>query len=334
MELVSLQSEISDVKDIRRLHPAPTNHTATFIANIERLSYSNTHTLLHQMSDITTLTDTLTSTPSTWHNSPLLTVTQIAPSGLSLLFRTASQMRHLVKTHGGDDRCRHKVLATVFYESSTRTSASFQSAMVRLGGTFVHVDGTSSGGSSSSKKGESLDDTVRCLECYADATVLRHPLTGSVIRVALGGGTTKPIINGGDGVGEHPTQALLDMYTIWDELGLTVGEEGAKDEQRGGPLVVVMLGDLKHGRTVHSLAMLLARTEKDLILRYCSPPSLAMPGHVREYVDGCGVRQEECGDVKEAIAGANVLYVTRVQKERFERVEDYEEVKVCQLLFG
>ncbi|KAL7481950.1 hypothetical protein ACHAW6_007635 [Cyclotella cf. meneghiniana] len=286
---------------------------------------------------LASLTDTLTSSPSTWHNSSLLSVTQITPPGLRLLFRTAAAMRTLVRTHGGDDRLRHKLLATVFYEASTRTSCSFQAAMLRLGGKVVHVDAGKGGNSSSSAKGESLEDTVRCLECYVDATVLRHFEKGSVPRVALGGGTSKPVINAGDGVGEHPTQALLDLFTIWDELGLCWEEDGAdestedaREKVHEGPLVVVMLGDLKHGRTVHSLAMLLARSSMKhrVILRYCSPPSLAMPSYVREYVGKfAGVTQEECGDLKEAVRDAHVLYVTRVQKERFESVDEYEEVK-------
>lgn len=239
-------------------------------------------------------------------------------------------MRTLVKEKGGDERLKFKILASVFYEASTRTSCSFQAAMLRLGGKVLHIDAGKSGNTSSSK-GESLDDTIRCLECYTDVTVLRHPIKGSVPSVALGGGTTKPVINAGDGTGEHPTQALLDMFTIWDELKLAI--DNTSDEKQG-PLTVVMLGDLKHGRTVHSLAMLLARSaNREIVLRYCSPPSLAMPGYVKEYCAGYdGVKQEESNDLTEAVKGADVLYVTRVQKERFESVEAYEEVKVSLLL--
>lgn len=279
------------------------------------------------------LTNRLTADLTTWHNSSLVSVTQISTPGLLVLFRTARAMRTLVRTHGGDDRLRHRVLASVFYEASTRTSCSFQAAMMRLGGTFVHVDGGQGGNTSAAKKGESLEDTVRCLECYADVTVLRHPATGSVQRVALGGGSVKPVINAGDGVGEHPTQALLDFFTIWDELGISLDVDGGGSETaraHGGRLVVVMLGDLKHGRTVHSLAKLLARSAltHELVLRYCAPPSLEMPAHVKEYVEKFpNARQEEYTDMQEAVQGADVLYVTRVQKERFTNVEDYESVK-------
>lgn len=137
-------------------------------------------------------------------------------------------------------------------------------------------------------------------------------------------------------VGEHPTQALLDVFTIWDELGLSLGIEGGDCENQtrhNGKLVVIMLGDLKHGRTVHSLAKLLARSSinHELVLRYCAPTTLEMPSHVKDYVDKFpNVRQEECSDMREALQGANVLYVTRVQKERFEDVTQYEKVKVSQ----
>jgi aspartate carbamoyltransferase catalytic subunit len=135
-------------------------------------------------------------------------------------------------------------------------------------------------------------------------------------------------------VGEHPTQALLDVFTIWDELGLSLNIEGGdcKNETKHiGKLVVVMLGDLKHGRTVHSLAKLLARSSinHELVLRYCAPTTLEMPLHVREYVDKFpNVKQEEYSDMRDAVQGGNVLYVTRVQKERFEDVAQYEKVKV------
>lgn len=282
--------------------------------------------------DLKSLTNTLTSDPSTWHNSPLLSVTQLTPAGLSLLFSTTQQMRTLVKTRGGDTRLQYKLLASVFYEASTRTSCSFQSAMLRLGGKVLHVDASKSGNTSSSK-GESLDDTIRCLECYTDVTVLRHPTKGSVPSVALGGGTTKPVINAGDGTGEHPTQALLDMFTIYDELGLSV--ETTATESSKEPLIIVMLGDLKHGRTVHSLAMLLSRSSssRPITLRYCSPKSLAMPIYVKEYCNNYEmIQQEEVEDLKEAVKDAHVLYVTRVQKERFENDDDYEAVKVRQCL--
>jgi len=279
----------------------------------------------------TSLKDTLTSDPQTWYNSSLVSVTQITSSGLKLLFDTSVQMRSLVKQNGGgDDRFRNKILASVFYEASTRTSCSFQCAMMRLGGKVIHVDGN--GNTSASKKGESLSDTIQCLQCYTDVTVLRHGTTGTITDIVENGRLSKPVLNAGDGIGEHPTQALLDLFTIVDEISFTANDE---------PLVITLLGDLKHGRTVHSLAKLLVRAQsylkRPLVLRYCSPPSLVMPQHVQEYVANFSssttdVKQEEYTSgteesVKKAMTKAHVLYVTRVQKERFDKEQDYAAVK-------
>lgn len=254
----------------------------------------------------------LTEDANSWAGQSLVSVTQITPKGFDFLVKIAQQMRDIVRSEGGDDRLKHKILATVFYEASTRTSCSFQAAMMRLGGKFLHVDGQ--GNSSAAKKKETLEDTIRCLECYVDTIVLRHPVTGSVPKVVQA--TTKPVLNAGDGIGEHPTQALLDSFTIWDEL-------------KEDPKVVVFLGDLKHGRTVHSLAKLLSQlcSQSKLILRFCSPPSLSVPEYVLEYCKSNGVGTEVCDDVTKACQGAQVLYVTRVQKERFETEEAYESVK-------
>ena len=215
--------------------------------------------------DISSLINGLTSDPKSWSNSSLISVTQITPSGLNLLYQTTIQMRNLVKNgKGGDDTLKHHVLASVFYEASTRTSCSFQTAMLRLGGSVIHVDAGSGGNTSASKKGESLSDTIKCLQCYTDVTVLRHPVKGNVGDIVMNGGLERPVINAGDGVGEHPTQALLDLFTIVDELGMIENNTSNTNNEHEDdkPLVVVMLGDLKHGRTVHSLAKLLSRTQK------------------------------------------------------------------------
>ncbi len=257
--------------------------------------------------------DSLTGQPSTWKGSNLVSVKQVTPEGLRMLLKVSSKMKDLVATSGGDDRLKGRVLANVFLEPSTRTSCSFQAAMCRLGGSVVCVD--SSG--SSVKKGETLGDTIRCLECYSDVTVLRHPLKGSALEAAEA--AVKPVLNAGDGVGEHPTQALLDIFTMEDEMLERGGLKGK---------TVVLLGDLKHGRTVHSLAKLIARSGiEDVKLRYCAPEVLKMPDDVKAEVRGRGLEQTEFTDLKEAIKGADVLYVTRVQKERFATEEDYEKVK-------
>jgi aspartate carbamoyltransferase len=265
----------------------------------------------------------LTEDPSSWQGQSLVSVTQITPAGFDMMIQVSQQMRDIVRTNGGDDRCKNKVLATVFYEASTRTSCSFQAAMLRLGGTFLHVDGQ--GNSSAGQKKESLEDTIRCLECYVDVVVLRHPVTGSVPTASQA--TLKPLLNAGDGIGEHPTQALLDCFTIWDEF------------QNQPPKVVTFLGDLKHGRTVHSLAKLLVQLcgssssgggekSKDLILRFCAPPSLEVPSYIVDYCQQHNIKYETYTDAKEAVTGAQVLYVTRVQKERFETEEAFDSVKV------
>jgi len=242
--------------------------------------------------------------------------------------------------------CRGKILSSCFFEASTRTACSFEAAMMRLGGTHLRFDGDpKTGNSSAAKKGESLQDTVACLECYTDVTVLRHPVQGSVEQVL---NTAKnPVINAGDGVGEHPTQALLDVFTIYDELKLAENNN-LKRNKPLSPLTVVMLGDLKHGRTVHSLAKLLAATgrgvvwDTQLTLRYCAPPGLEMPTYVERYVEERNnddddndednnnrptIRQERCDDLVSACAGADVLYVTRIQRERFESAQEYDRVK-------
>jgi carbamoyl-phosphate synthase/aspartate carbamoyltransferase/dihydroorotase len=276
-------------------------------------------TITHQQaasshnSKVPEFTRLLTSDPNSWNGSSILSVQQLTPDGLSLLFQTAQQMKDLVKARGGDDRLKHRVLATVFYEPSTRTSSSFQAAMQRLGGSAIHVDGKTS----SIQKGESLNDTIRCIECYADVIVLRHPLTGSVSEVA----STKPLVNGGDGTGEHPPQALVDLFTICDELQLvpTSGEQ----------VTIVMQGDLKHGRTVHSLAKLLAGCGMNLRLRYCGPDELTMPQDVQDYVSQhSNITQRTVNSLNDSIEDANVLYVTRIQKERFETLEAFNKVKV------
>merc|ERR1719221_2270901 len=133
-------------------------------------------------------------------------------------------MQQLVKTSGGDESLKGKVLATVFYEPSTRTNCSFQAAMLRLGGTVITVNESSS----SAAKGETLSDTVRCLECYCDAIVLRHPRAGAAAEAAAA--MSKPLLNAGDGVGEHPSQALLDLYTILEELPGVAAAEAAASE--------------------------------------------------------------------------------------------------------
>jgi aspartate carbamoyltransferase len=244
-----------------------------------------------------------------WYGKDILSVKQFSREDLQYVFGVAHEMRGMVERIGTFDLLKGKILANLFYEPSTRTSSSFIAAMERLGGSVISINEVKY---SSVSKGESLPDTIRTLECYADVLVLRHPETGAAAIAAKA--AKKPVINAGDGVGEHPTQALLDAFTIMEELG------------RLDNLTVTMLGDLKYGRTVHSLARLLTNFT-NIKLNYVSPDILKMPRDVVEEVGAKNVPQAEFSSLDEVLADTDVLYVTRVQKERFEDPADYEEVK-------
>jgi aspartate carbamoyltransferase len=217
-------------------------------------------------------------------------------------------MRSMVERFGTADMLHGHVLANLFYEPSTRTSSSFNAAMVRLGGRVLSINEVVY---SSVSKGESLPDTVRTLECYADVIVLRHPEVGAAATAARYAHV--PIINAGDGVGEHPTQALLDLFTIQEELGRVDG------------LKVAMVGDLKYGRTVHSLTRLLTQYHVELV--FVSPDMLKLPPEIVAEVHGAGLAYRETDDIHNIIGDADVLYVTRVQKERFSDLALYDAVK-------
>lgn len=243
-----------------------------------------------------------------FYGQDILSVAQFTRDDLEYVFGVAEAMRTMVAHIGTFDLLKGKILANLFYEPSTRTSSSFLAAMERLGGSVIPINEVKY---SSVSKGESLPDTVRTLECYADVIVLRHPETGAAAIAAQT--ARKPIINAGDGIGEHPTQALLDLFTIREELGTIDG------------LTVTMLGDLKYGRTVHSLAKLLSLFK--IKLNYVSPEILRMPVELIKQLDSKGMPQREQRDLDSVLAESDVLYVTRVQKERFENLDDYESVK-------
>lgn len=250
----------------------------------------------------------------------LTSVDDVTIDDLEILLEGAEKMKVLVDESGGDERLKHKVLATFFMEPSTRTSGSFTAAMKRLGGRVVPIYENSS----SVKKGESLEDTIRTLCCLTDAIVIRHPDKGSAKLAASV--SSKPIINAGDGAGEHPSQALLDLFTIKCELG-TVG--GTVDT----PMVVAFVGDLKNGRTVHSLALLLARFRPSTLhLVFVSPESLALPEYIREKVFQAGASQEHTVSMDEVLSRVDVLYMTRIQRERFDSEEEYSRVFGCYCL--
>lgn len=245
-----------------------------------------------------------------WYGKDIISVKEFTRDDLEYIFGVAHEMRGMVERIGTFDLLKGKILANLFYEPSTRTSSSFTAAMERLGGSVIPINEVKY---SSVSKGESLPDTIRTLECYADVIVLRHPETGSAAIAAKA--ARKPVINAGDGVGEHPTQALLDTFTIFEELGVGVVDG----------LTVTMLGDLKYGRTVHSLARLLSLYK--VKLNYVSPEILRMPKEVMDEVAEKGIPQAEYGLLAEVLPETDVLYVTRVQKERFEDPAAYESVK-------
>lgn len=245
---------------------------------------------------------------STFKNKHILSVNQFTRSDLHLLFTVAQEMRLGVQRQGVLDILRGRVLCTLFFEPSTRTSASFDAAMQRLGGRTVAI----STEHSSTQKGETLQDTVRTLGCYGDAIVLRHPSETSASAAAKF--SPVPIINGGNGSKEHPTQAFLDLFTIREELGTVSG------------ITVTFVGDLRYGRAVHSLLQLLRFWEVRVNL--VCPKDLALPDEVYQRVKASGQLVSEAEELTpEIVASSDVLYCTRVQKERFSDQAEYERLK-------
>lgn len=205
--------------------------------------------------------------------------------------------------------CEGKLLATLFYEPSTRTRLSFESAMYRLGGSVV---GFSEPNSSSVSKGESLGDTIRTVSCYADVIVMRHPVAGSAEEAAKY--TEIPFINAGDGGNQHPTQTLTDLLTI-------KSLKGSLDNHTIG-----LCGDLKNGRTVHSLVKAMSRYKGTKFI-FISPDELKMPKYIKEAIQEQGHAYYETNNLDEVIGSLDILYMTRVQRERFENQEQYEKLK-------
>ncbi|HOP58015.1 MAG TPA: aspartate carbamoyltransferase [Bacteroidales bacterium] len=201
-----------------------------------------------------------------------------------------------------------KVIATLFFEPSTRTRLSFESAINKLGGKIV---GFSDASSSSVTKGESLHDTIRMVSSYSDLIVIRHPIEGSA-RYASEIASV-PVINAGDGANQHPTQTMLDLYSIRKT-------QGTLDN-----LNIFMVGDLKYGRTVHSLMMAMSRW--NTVFNFIAPEELKMPDEFKLYLDNLGLKYYEHSDFNNIISKADIIYMTRVQKERFSDPIDYEKVK-------
>ena len=223
------------------------------------------------------------------------------------LFEVSTEMETLV-ARGGTDEYRSQLMATLFYEPSTRTRFSFEAAMHRLGGRVISTENAAE--FSSVAKGETLEDTIRIMNGYVDVIVLRHSEVGTSKRAAAV--SRVPIINAGDGVGQHPTQALLDLYTIHKEIGSIDG------------LKIAMVGDLAQGRTVRSLAYLLSKFN-DIKMYFVAPPLLKMKEDILEHLQEHGSWFTEETTLERVLPEVDVVYQTRVQKERFgDRIADYE----------
>lgn len=244
----------------------------------------------------------------TWAGRDVISTVSLTRADVEEVLAVARRMEAEVAQRSKLAYAAGRRLVTFFYEPSTRTRLSFEAAMQRLGGDVLSVADASA---SSAAKGESLEDTARTVEGYADVIVVRHPQVGAAARMAEA--ASIPVINAGDGAGQHPTQALLDLYTL-------VKEKGGIDGLR-----IALVGDLKFGRTVHSLAYVLAHYNVELTL--VSPPPLRMPPDIVSALKERGVSVRETSDLAEAVRTCGVLYVTRIQKERFADPGEYEALR-------
>ncbi len=244
----------------------------------------------------------------------VLRADQFTLEEVELIMATSARFEKVTQSGGRLLNMAGRVLATLFYEPSTRTRLSFETAMLRMGGQVLSVAEART--SSSAAKGETLFDTGKMIEGYADLAVIRHPVVGSARELA--DGASIPILNGGDGAGQHPTQALLDLFTIQKEKGNVEG------------LTIALVGDLKNGRTVHSLSGLLA----NFGVRYyfVAPDALRMPAEISEGLRERGLDVVETEDLAEAAARSDVLYMTRIQRERFADPAEYERLKGAYVL--
>jgi aspartate carbamoyltransferase catalytic subunit len=242
------------------------------------------------------------------YGKDILRTDTLSDEELELILSTASRLESVLKAGGRLANMEGQILATLFFEPSTRTRLSFETAMRRLGGQVITVADPKT---SSTAKGESLADSMRTVEGYADVIVIRHPRKGSAQEAAEA--VALPVINAGDGTGQHPTQALLDVYTIQKEKGSLEG------------LTMTLAGDLKNGRTAHSLVYLLARF--GIRLLFVSPTELKMPAEITAELKKVGADVSEGSDLAAAMRQSDVVYVTRIQRERFEDPAEYERLK-------
>lgn len=243
----------------------------------------------------------------------LIDILELSTSELDELIATAEDI--IANPAKYSEKCKGKKLATLFFEPSTRTRLSFESAMYELGGNVI---GFSEASSSSAAKGESVADTAKTISCYADIIAMRHPLEGAPLVAAMN--ASIPVINAGDGGHFHPTQTLADLLTIHREKG------------RFDNLTIGLCGDLKFGRTVHSLLSALSRY-KDIKVVLISPEELRLPAYVKEQMlDKNGIEYRETVSLEESIGTLDILYMTRVQRERFANKDEYERLKDSYIL--
>ena len=231
---------------------------------------------------------------------------------LDQIFSNANEYERLDKENAIPQILQGKVLASLFYEPSTRTRFSFEAAMLKLGGQVMSTE--SAGHFSSVSKGESLTDTIKIIGGYAVVIIMRHSIVGSALTASKV--SQVPLINAGDGIGEHPTQALLDLYTIHKEFG------------RISDVSVAMVGDLLYGRTVHSLITLLSK-QPGITVYLVSPPQLRLPEKYKEILQEHNIEFEETYDLNKVLDKVDIFYMTRIQKERFDDKEAYDKLKGC-----
>jgi len=242
---------------------------------------------------------------SEWKGKNIARIKDVSLSQIMDLFSVALKMENIVLNEGCCNLANGKLLTTIFYEPSTRTLSSFQAAMKRLGGKVLNI---SSIKSSSVSKGETLEDTMKCLECYSDVLVIRHPEKGTPDRV-INACPNIPILNAGDGSGEHPTQALLDLFTIYKEKNNNINN-----------LTITFIGDLRYGRTVHSLVPALSLFN-NINIQFIAPKSLQIPEYVLNEnnhifkTNNISIKQSE-NLSKDILSITDVMYVTRIQKRK------------------
>ncbi|QXO17733.1 MULTISPECIES: aspartate carbamoyltransferase [Vibrio] len=241
----------------------------------------------------------------------IISISELSREELELIVKTAGQL----KAQPNPELIKNKVVASCFFEPSTRTRLSFETAIQRIGGSVIGFD--NGGNTSLAKKGETLADSVQVISSYVDAFVMRHPQEGAA-RLASEFSNGVPVINAGDGSNQHPSQTLLDLFSLYETQG------------RLDNLNVAFVGDLKYGRTVHSLTQALAKFNNNRFF-FIAPEALAMPDYICEDLDDAGIEYSLHNDMESVIAELDILYMTRVQKERFDESE-YAHIKSAYVL--